>query len=146
MSFTIPPGDSNHAGHAEAEFNQPVELVYSQPHMHLRGKDMDIRVEYPTGESEMLVSVPRFDFNWQMVYYEAKPRLLPKGTKIKLDAHWDNSANNRMNPDPKATIKWGDQSWDEMIFAWIGVVVPPDVDLDKAMAVRRGNAANSSRP
>jgi hypothetical protein len=72
--------------------------------------------------------------------------MLPKGTKIKLDAHWDNSANNRMNPDPKATIKWGDQSWDEMIFAWIGVVVPPDVDLDKAMAVRRGNAANSTLP
>ena len=146
MSFTIPPGDPNHAGHAEAEFDQPVELVYSQPHMHLRGKDMDIHLEYPTGESQMLVSVPHFDFNWQLVYYEDKPRMLPKGTKIKLDAHWDNSANNRMNPDPTATVKWGDQSWDEMIFAWIGVVVPPDVDLDKAMAVRRGNAANSSQP
>jgi hypothetical protein len=73
MSFTIPPGDPNHAGHAEAEFDQPVELVYSQPHMHLRGKDMDIHLEYPTGESQMLVSVPRFDFNWQLVYYQAKP-------------------------------------------------------------------------
>jgi hypothetical protein len=107
MSFTIPPGDANHAGHAEAEFDRPVELVYSQPHMHLRGKDMDIRVEYPTGESQMLVSVPRFDFNWQLVYYQDKPLMLPKGTKITLDAHWDNSANNRMNPDPQATIKLG---------------------------------------
>jgi hypothetical protein len=55
----------------------------------------------------MLVSVPRFDFNWQLVYYQDKPLMLPKGTKITLDAHWDNSANNRMNPDPQATIKLG---------------------------------------
>ena len=79
MSFTIPPGDPNHAGHAEAEFDQPVELVYSQPHMHLRGKDMDIHLEYPTGESQMLVSVPHFDFNWQLVYYEDKPRHAAQG-------------------------------------------------------------------
>ncbi len=144
LDFVIPPGDPNYDGKAEAVFDQPVQLVYSQPHMHLRGKDMNIRLEYPTGESEMLVSVPHFDFGWQLIYYEDKPLNLPKGTKITLDAHWDNSPNNKYNPDPKATVRWGDQTWDEMIFAWVGVVVPPDADEDKVMAVRNGNSANSS--
>src|SRR5262249_15314446 len=98
LNFNIPPGDPNYEGHAEATFHQPVQLVYSQPHMHLRGKDMDIQLEYPTGESQKLVSVPKFDFNWQMVYYQDKPISLPRGTRIKLDAHWDNSPNNPANP------------------------------------------------
>ncbi len=144
LNFLIPPGDPNYEGHAEAEFDQPVQLVYSQPHMHLRGKDMDVRLEYPTGESQMLVSVPRFDFNWQMIYYQDKPLPLPKGTRIKLTAHWDNSPNNPTNPDPKASVRWGDQTWEEMIFAWVGVVVDKDMDLDKVMVVRNGNAANAS--
>jgi len=105
---------------------------------------MDIRLVYPSGESQMLLSVPHFDFGWQLVYYQDKPLPLPKGTRIELSAHWDNSANNRYNPDPTATIRWGDQTWDEMIFAWVGVVVDRDDDLDKVMAVRRGNAANAS--
>ena len=146
LEFEIPPGDPNHEGRATAEFDRPVQLVYSQPHMHLRGKDMDIQLEYPTGEKEMLVSVPHFSFDWQLIYYEQKPRELPKGTKINLLAHWDNSANNKSNPDPKATIHWGDQSWDEMIFAWVGVVVDPGLGLDQVMAMRAGNQANSSQP
>jgi len=133
-TFAIAPGDSNYPGHAAATFNQPVELIYSQPHMHLRGKDMDIRLTYPTGEAETLVSVPHYDFNWQTIYFENQPRQVPKGTRIDLYAHWDNSVNNPMNPDPKATVRWGDQSWDEMIFAWVGVVVPRDTDPDKVMA------------
>jgi hypothetical protein len=134
MNFEIPPGDPNHEGRAVAAFNQPVKLVYSQPHMHLRGKDMDIRLQYPSGESETVVSVPRYDFNWQIVYYEQKPKTIPKGTKMELIAHWDNSANNRYNPDPKATVRWGDQSWEEMIFAWVGVVVDRNTDPDKVVS------------
>ena len=133
-SFAIQPGDANYPGHATATFDRAVELIYSQPHMHLRGKDMDVKLTYPTGESEMLVSVPHYDFNWQTIYFEANPKQLPKGTKIDLFAHWDNSVNNPRNPDPKATVRWGDQSWDEMIFAWVGVVVPKDVDPEKVMA------------
>ena len=146
LTFVIPPGDPNHEGHAEATFDKPVQLLYSQPHMHLRGKDMDIRLQFPAGESQTLVSVPRFDFNWQMIYYQDKPLPLPKGTQIKLDAHWDNSANNRSNPDPTATVRWGDQSWEEMLFAWVGVIVDKDDTLETVMAVRRGNSANSSQP
>ena len=67
-------------------------------------------------------------------YFEQKPIEVPKGTKIELFAHWDNSANNKYNPDPKATIRWGDQSWDEMLFVWVGVVVPRDTDPEAVMA------------
>ena len=132
--FAITPGDANYPGHTTATFDMPVTLVYSQPHMHLRGKDMDIRLDYPNGEHETLVSVPHYDFSWQTIYFEDKPLQLPKGTEIELFAHWDNSANNRYNPDPKATIRWGDQSWDEMLFAWVGVLVPRDTDPAKVMA------------
>lgn len=143
-SSAIQPGDPNYPGHAVATFDRAVELIYSQPDMHLRGKDMDVRLMYPTCESEMLVSVPHYDFNWQTIYFEAKPEQVqlqsfrepsvPNGTRIDLFAHWDNSVNNRVNPDPKATVRWGDQSWDEMIFAWVGVVVPRDTDPEKVMA------------
>jgi len=127
-TFVIPPGDANHEAHALAKFNQPVELIYSQPHMHLRGKDMAIHLEYPTGETETLVSVPHYDFGWQIIYFEQKPLHLPKGTRVELTAHWDNSAANKFNPDPAKSIRWGEQSWDEMIFAWVGVMVDPHVD------------------
>ena len=133
-SFVIPPGDPNREAHALAEFKQPVQLIYSQPHMHLRGKDMDIHLQYPTGESETILSVPRYDFNWQTIYFETKPRQLPQGTRVELTAHWDNSANNKFNPDPTKAIRWGEQSWDEMIFAWVGVVVPRDADPAKVIA------------
>ncbi len=132
--FAIPPGDPNFAGHTLAQFNQPVTLLYAQPHMHLRGKDMDIRLDYPTGETETLVSVPHYDFNWQIIYVENKPKPLPAGTRIELFNHWDNSATNKYNPDPKATIRWGDQSWDEMLFAWVGVIVPRDADPSKVIS------------
>ncbi|HEY6345898.1 MAG TPA: thiol-disulfide isomerase [Bryobacteraceae bacterium] len=135
MDFTIPPGDANYGATTMGRFDEPVKLIYSQPHMHLRGKDMDIELHYPTGESEMLVSVPHFDFNWQMIYYEQKPREIPKGTRIELIAHWDNSANNKNNPDPTVKVTWGDQSWDEMLFAWVGVVVPKTVDTNKVLAM-----------
>jgi len=131
--FVIPPGDPNREAHALAAFNEPVRLIYSQPHMHLRGKDMDIHLQYPTGESETILSVPHYDFSWQTIYFENKPRSLPKGTRVELTAHWDNSVNNKYNPDPTKAIRWGEQSWDEMIFAWVGVVVPRDADPGKVI-------------
>jgi hypothetical protein len=133
-TFVIPPGDPNREAHALAEFKEPVQLIYSQPHMHLRGKDMDIQLRYPTGESETILRVPRYDFNWQTIYFETKPRALPTGTRVELTAHWDNSPNNKYNPDPTKTIRWGEQSWDEMIFAWVGVMVPRDSDPAKVIA------------
>ncbi len=136
-SFAIPPGDPNYEGHASATFNQPVTVIYLQPHMHMRGKDMEMRFEYPTGESETMLKVPHYSYLWQTIYYEKEPLHVPKDTRVQVTAHWDNSANNPMNPDPTATVRWGDQSWDEMLVPFVGVLVEPGADPAKVM--RRGS-------
>jgi hypothetical protein len=122
-NWTIAPGDGNAEGRARLTFGEPVELVYIQPHMHVRGKDMTVRLTYPDGRSETILSVPHYDFQWQIVYYLAKPLALPQGTRVEAIAHWDNSANNPNNPDPSATVRYGFQSADEMLNANMGVIV-----------------------
>jgi hypothetical protein len=124
--WEIPPGDPNYEAHAQMTFGEPVELVFLQPHMHLRGKDMTIRLVYPTGETETILSVPRYTFDWQIVYYLAKPLLLPAGTRVEVTAHWDNSVSNRANPDPSKAVTWGNQSGDEMLSLPMGVIVEKD--------------------
>ncbi len=83
---------------------------------------------YPTGESEILMRVPRWDFNWQMTYFLKEPKLLPAGTKIECVAHYDNSRNNPFNPNPAATVTYGEQTWDEMMSGWIEVAFDPAKD------------------
>ena len=143
-SFAIPPGDPNYEGHASATFDQPVTVIYLQPHMHQRGKDMQIKFEYPTGESETMLSVPRYSYLWQTIYYEKQPLLIPKDTKVDVLAHWDNSSNNPLNPDPTATVRWGDQSWDEMLVPFVGVLV--DRDTDPAKVMRRKSPGVNAAP
>jgi len=126
--LTIAPGDPNAEAKATITFGQPVDFVYMQPHMHLRGKDMKIDALYPTGAKETLLSVPRYDFNWQIVYYEETPLHFPKGTTLELTAHWDNSPSNKWNPDPSATVRWGDQSWQEMLAVPMAVIVDRTID------------------
>lgn len=121
--WAIPPRDPNYEGHAELILRSDTELVFVQSHMHLRGKDMTVRLYYPDGKSETILSVPHYDFNWQIIYYLDQPRFLPRGTRVEVVAHWDNSANNPNNPDPSATVRWGDQSWDEMLSAPLGLIV-----------------------
>jgi hypothetical protein len=121
--WAIPPGDPNYEAKGSLTFGEPVELVFLQPHMHLRGKDMTVRLIYPGGKSETLLSVPQYSFNWQVVYYLEKPLKLPTGAKVEITAHWDNSANNPFNPDPRKTITWGNQSWDEMLSLPMGVII-----------------------
>jgi hypothetical protein len=121
--WEIPPGDPNYEGHGRLTFGEPVELVFLQPHMHYRGKDMTVRLVYPSGETQTLLSVPHYDFNWQVIYYLRDPLQLPAGTRVEITAHWDNSANNPNNPDPTKTVRWGDQSWDEMLSLPMGVIV-----------------------
>jgi len=132
--FVIAPGDPNAPGHAALTFNQPVELAHIQPHMHLRGKDLNYKLLYPTGESETVLSVPHYDFNWQIVYYFDKPLPLPKGTKLDITGHWDNSANNRYNPDPTATVRWGEQSWEEMFGGPMAVIIDRGIDPKSIVA------------
>ena len=138
----IAPGDPNAEAKATVKFGQPVDLVYMQPHMHLRGKDMRIDARYPDGKEQTLLNVPRYDFNWQIVYYQKQPLRLPKGTELHLTAHWDNSAGNKWNPDPTATVRWGDQSWQEMLSAPMAVIV--DRTIDPKKVVERGGFAEAA--
>ncbi len=110
-SFTIPPGSArisrgslHHAVQADSE------LVSLKPHMHLRGKSMEFRAVYPTGEKEILLNVPQYSFNWQLEFILAHPKTLPKGTRLEVTATFDNSPNNPYNPDPTKEVRWGDQT------------------------------------
>ena len=132
----IPPGASDHAVSATSALGVDCELLDAYPHMHLRGKSMTISATYPSGRTEELVRVPRYDFNWQLVYEFNEPLKLPKGTLLRADARFDNSANNRFNPDPKAVVRWGDQTWEEMMVGFFDVAVSPSTDLD-TVAIRR---------
>ncbi|MCH7728183.1 MAG: redoxin domain-containing protein [Planctomycetes bacterium] len=123
--FRIPAGENNHEVVSETRFTRDAELLSLMPHMHLRGKDFQFRAHYPDGKMEILLSVPTYDFNWQHRYRFAKPVPIPKGTRIECIAHFDNSAANPANPDPKKSVKWGDQTWEEMMIGFINYVDAP---------------------
>jgi len=131
--FAIPPGAADYPVAGSASLGVESELLNVYPHMHLRGKSMTLSAVYPTGEHEEFVRVPRYDFNWQLVYSLTKPRILPKGTVLKADATFDNSATNRTNPNPKATVRWGDQSWDEMMVGFFDLAIPVGTDPAKVL-------------
>jgi len=109
------------------------------PHMHLRGKDFEYRAVYPTGETEALLRVPKYNFNWQLSYYLVGSKVLPKGTRIECTAHFDNSANNPENPDPKAEVKWGDQSWEEMMIGWFDVAFDRKLEAGKVLRAEKSD-------
>jgi hypothetical protein len=125
-NLAIPAGEGNAEVVSEMTTNVDMQLVYMQPHMHLRGKDYEMRVVYPSGKAETLFKA-KWDFNWQMGYDMEKPLNLPKGTRIIGIAHYDNSANNKYNPDPTKKVVWGDQNWEEMQNCFVGVLVDPRI-------------------
>lgn len=129
--FRIPPGAPNHQVEAELELASDVVLHGLHPHMHARGKDFLYRVQFPDGRTETLLSVPRYSFAWQLWYNLEKPLALPKGTKLLCTAHFDNSPNNPFNPDPKKEVRWGDQSWDEMMVGFFNFVIDMRTPVDK---------------
>jgi len=117
-SFVLPPGDANHEVISSWTAPEDLHINIFMPHMHLRGKDFKYTLVYPDGRREVVLNVPRYDFNWQLVYKLAEPLAVPKGTKIECVAHFDNSANNKFNPDPAKEVKWGPQTWEEMMIGW----------------------------
>jgi hypothetical protein len=123
LQFLIPAGDPNAEVKAVSVLRQDTILTSLTPHMHVRGKDMTYTAFYPDGTSEVLLSVPKYDFNWQITYELASPKHLPKGTKIEVVAHYDNSPGNKYNPDPTKDVKWGDQTWEEMMIGFWGSVI-----------------------
>jgi len=126
--IAIPPGDPDYKVVGSSTLAYDCDLISMMPHAHLRGKSFEYRVTHPSGEVETVLSVPKYDFNWQLTYYLAKPMRLLKGTKIDVIAKFDNSAANPYNPDPTKEVHWGEQTFEEMMMGYFAVVV----DADKA--------------
>src|SRR5215471_7322172 len=105
------------------------KIVSMFPHMHLRGKDFVYRVVYPTGETQTLLRVPKYDFNWQLAYKPAEDIAVPAGSHFEYTAHFDNSPNNPNNPDPKVEVRFGEQSWEEMAIAFMDLAVDAKMDM-----------------
>ncbi|MBL8175337.1 MAG: thiol-disulfide isomerase [Bryobacterales bacterium] len=124
----IPAGEANAKVVARVPVHEDVTLQSMFPHMHVRGKSMEYRATYPDGRTEVLLNVPQYDFNWQLSYYLKEPKRLPKGTQLEIVAHYDNSPNNPHNPDPKQEVRWGEQTWEEMLAAFIDFAIPVDVN------------------
>jgi peroxiredoxin len=118
--FVIPPGAKDHRVQATYKFDQDSLLHALTPHMHLRGKSFLYEAVYPDGREEILLDVPRYDFNWQNTYALAEPQPMPSGTVIRCTATFDNSAANLANPNPNAAVRWGDQTWQEMMVGTLG--------------------------
>lgn len=135
--FRIPPGADNHRVDASFTLQSDATLISMLPHMHLRGKSFEYRATFPDGKTETLLSVPHYSFSWQLGYFPEKPMLLPKGTKIDVTAHFDNSANNKANPNPQAEVRYGDQSWEEMMIGFFEVSIPVGMDPVKVMRPER---------
>jgi len=115
-NFVLKAGTADTRVDAEVTMNTDVTLWSALPHTHVRGKRWEVAAVYPDGRTEMLVDVPKYDFNWQTDYVFKTPLVLPKGTKLKTSAWYDNSTANKSNPDPTKDVYWGDQTWEEMQF------------------------------
>ncbi len=134
--FTIPPHTENYEVKASWVADEDITVWSLMPHMHLRGKDYLYRATYSDGRSEILLSVPKYNFGWQVYYYPKKPIRIPKGTKIETVAHYDNSAKNPKNPDPAKPVRFGEQTWEEMMNGFFDYTV----DAPAAKASASGNS------
>jgi hypothetical protein len=117
--FLIPPGDSNHEVTNCTTFSKDVLLLSYVAHMHFRGKDMKFELQHVDGRRETLVSVPHYSFAWQQIYRLEDPVPAEKGSRLMITAHFDNSPNNKWNPNPEATVRWGEPSSSEMMDGWV---------------------------
>jgi len=126
-SFEIPAGNADYGARATHTFQQDSYVLSLMPHMHYRGKDFVYTARFPDGRKEELLSVSGYDFNWQTSYILEKPLYVPKGTRIDCVAHWDNSADNPSNPDPTKTVRFGPESYDEMMIGFIDYIVKDGV-------------------
>ena len=116
--FEIPPGDPDYKVVAERVLEQDEEVLLWMPHTHIRGSYFRYEAIYPGGKKEVLLNLPKYDFNWQNSYVLAEPKLLPKGTTLRGEAHYNNSTSNLANPDPTQAVHWGEQTWEEMMIGY----------------------------
>ncbi len=136
LDFEIPPAEGSYQSLATMTLAAPARLLSIQPHMHVRGKSMFVEAKYPNGKRETLLDVPRYDFNWQTTYALREPADLPVGTILESKAAFDNSVNNKYNPDPKATVHWGDQTTDEMHIAFLELVIDAKANPETLLAAQ----------
>ena len=130
LAFKIPPGDPNYKVEAmKNTFPNGAEILSFFPHMHVRGKSFEYKVVYPDGRNETLLRVPKYDFFWQLDYRLAEPLKLPAGARMECTAWYDNSPNNPKNPDATKEVRFGEQSWEEMMFGFYDIVIPSDMSL-----------------
>jgi hypothetical protein len=122
-NFTLPAGSPNTQVDAQMTFNTDTTIWSILPHTHVRGREWKVEVTYPDGRTEVVLAVPKYDFNWQTDYVFKEPLKLPKGTSLKTMAWYDNSTNNKSNPDPSVDVHWGEQTWEEMQFTALTMTI-----------------------
>lgn len=120
FDIAIPPHAKDHEMSAEVTVPRDAYIYSLMPHMHFRGKRMKFTARYPDGSEELILSVPNYSFNWQISHQLEEPLLVPAGTRIVSTGAYDNSAQNRFNPDPDSEVNWGEQSWEEMFMGFYG--------------------------
>jgi hypothetical protein len=139
VDINIPAGNSDHMEYSEQVINGDVILTTLMPHLHVRGKSFVYTVVWPDGKKETLLSVPRWDFNWQPQYQFAKPIVLKKGSKIIVEAHWDNSAGNPNNIFPLVDAQFGEQTFDEMFIGYVNFIPKSIADASRPHGRKRGS-------
>ena len=140
LDFAIPPEAVDYRVESQHRMEHDTEVYALTPHMHFRGKSFRFEAIYPNGSREILLDVPRFDFNWQNTYRLSQPKLLPEGTILRCTASFDNSKNNLSNPDPSIPVKWGEQTWEEMMIGYFeGVFLNQDLALPEPQITSLGD-------
>jgi hypothetical protein len=122
--LSIPPGAANHRETLEWAVPADLNVTSLMPHMHVRGKAFKMEVTDAEGRYETVLDIPHYDFNWQLSYDFKQPRRLPKGSRLRITGVFDNSEANKSNPDPSKLVKWGMQSFDEMLIGYMEVFSP----------------------
>jgi hypothetical protein len=138
--LSIPPGANHHPATAVLPVPADVKLLAFTPHMHLRGAAFRYEAILPDGTIRTLLDVPRYDFNWQLSYRYAEPQSLPRGSQIRATGWFDNSTDNPANPDPAKTVRWGQQTFDEMMLGYVEYYVPDEEPAAKT-AARQDNGS-----
>lgn len=122
--LSIPPGEADHIEATQRKLPTDVNVMAWMAHMHVRGKAFKFEVTLPDGKTETLLNIPKYDFNWQLRYDYAMPHFLPRGSTVKITAVYDNSPGNPANPDPTKTVRWGQQTFDEMMIGYMEHYTP----------------------
>ena len=137
--FAIPAGVDNYPVNAKLEFTGPAHLVTMWPHMHVRGKSMRFDLVEKSGQRQTLLDVPKYDFNWQLRYVPEESLRVDAGSVVECFATFDNSPNNKFNPDPTKVVRWGDQSWEEMMIGFMEISF--DAKLQVSDVIKRATRA-----